>query len=318
MLDDLVKCLETLQERMVIHAESLQANEWRTRTQLIDPLLCALGWEVTDPTLVTPEFNVGGGRSRADYALLQPPDVDDRPLAVLEAKALADQLTDEHRMQMLNYANATGIEFAGLTNGDCWELYKVFERGSLDERRILDVSIANTLAHQLAVQLLLLWRPVLSGNYLAESTASLEQIVQTGSTAAHTQPPPERTRDWVPLTDYDPPLGTPPPKTIRFWDDTEQSISYWNRVIVLTAKKLYEEGILQTAHTPINLWDGEWNSIHTEPVNPDGGEFRAIQIGNPPLYVHVNLDARGCRVAAIRLLQIYSLDPSKVFLLPGE
>ncbi|MYB62835.1 MAG: hypothetical protein F4X69_15870 [Gemmatimonadetes bacterium] len=313
MLDELVKCIETLQRRMIIHAESLRANEWRTRTQLIDPLLCVLGWEVTDPAIVTPEYNVGGGRQRADYALLQPPDVDDRPLAVLESKALADQLTDEHRMQMLNYANATGIEFAGLTNGDCWELYKVFERGSLDERRILNVSIANTLVHQLAVKLLLLWRPIISGNYLAESSASLEQIVQTGNT-----PPPPPIVDWVPLTDYDPPLGTPPPKTIRFWDGTEQTISYWNRVLVLTAEKLYREGTLQVAHTPINLWEGEWNSIHTEPTTPDGGEFRARQIGNPPLYVHVNLDARGCRVGAIRLLQRYGIDPSAVYLLPRE
>ena len=62
MLDDLVKCIETLKFRMESHAASLQANEWRTRTQLIDPLLCVLGWDVSDPELVTPEHNVGPKR----------------------------------------------------------------------------------------------------------------------------------------------------------------------------------------------------------------------------------------------------------------
>lgn len=316
MLDDLVKCIEMLQKRMVFHAESLQANEWRTRTQLIDPLLCVLGWDVSDPELVTPEFNVGG-RSRADYALLQPPDVDDRPLAVFEAKALADQLTDEHRMQMLNYANATGIEFAGVTNGDCWELYKVFERGSLDERRILDVSIDNTFVHQLSVEFLLLWRPILSGNYLAETTAALDQVKHIGHGDAQ---PPDCSGDWVSLTKYDPPSGTPSPESIRFWDGKEQPIKFWNELLILTAEKLYLEGTLKTTDTPIQLWTDGWNSIHSEPMHPNGTEWRKPlkPIGDPPLYVNVNLNAKDCRDGAIRLMKNYDVDPSNVYLLPVE
>ena len=67
MLDDLVSVIETLQQRIATHRQSLQQNEIRTRTGLIDPLLTALGWDVSDPAVVTPEYSVGGGR--ADYAL---------------------------------------------------------------------------------------------------------------------------------------------------------------------------------------------------------------------------------------------------------
>ena len=34
MLDELVTCIETLKTRMEIHAASLQAIEWRTRTPI--------------------------------------------------------------------------------------------------------------------------------------------------------------------------------------------------------------------------------------------------------------------------------------------
>ena len=67
-LDDLVSVIETLQQRIRDHGESLRQNEIRTRAALIDPLLTALGWDVADPGLVMPEYDVSG--RKADYALL--------------------------------------------------------------------------------------------------------------------------------------------------------------------------------------------------------------------------------------------------------
>ena len=156
LLDDLVECIELLQERIRSHCGALRESETRTRMALIDPLLRALGWDVFDPEVVTPEYKAGGGR--ADYALLR---ANGRPAATMEAKKLGEALST-HRMQMLNYANASGIEYTGLTDGNHWELYSVFERGQLDDRRILEVSIANTAAHTCALKLLLLWRPNLA------------------------------------------------------------------------------------------------------------------------------------------------------------
>ena len=125
VLGELVGCIELLQERIRSHRDTLQENETRTRMALIDPLLRALGWDVFDPEVVTPEYKAGGGR--ADYALLR---ADGQPAATVEAKKLGETLSS-HRMQMLNYANASGIEYAGLTDGDHWELYSVFRAGSV-------------------------------------------------------------------------------------------------------------------------------------------------------------------------------------------
>ena len=111
LLDDLTGVIETLRERIQSHGDALRENETRTRMALVDPLLQALGWDVSDPAVVTPEFKVSGGW--ADYALLRP---DGPPAATVEAKKLGEPLAS-HRMQMLNYANASGIDFAALTDG---------------------------------------------------------------------------------------------------------------------------------------------------------------------------------------------------------
>ena len=208
LLDDLVACIEVLQARIRSHRASLQANETRTRMALIDPLMQALGWDVSDPALVTPEYEAGGGR--ADYALLR---ADGKPAAIIEAKHFGATL-GSHQMQMLTYAVALGIPYAGLTDGDRWELYTVFQQADLDERRILDVSIANAPAHEVALQLLVLWRPNLASG--AHPTPAGEPILTDAPPPAakpaaieETPPPGPPGAGWVALSEYNPPTHTP-------------------------------------------------------------------------------------------------------------
>ena len=61
-LDDLVSVIEAIKQRIREHGDTLRQNETRTRMALIDPLLTALGWDVADPGLVTPEYDVSGRR----------------------------------------------------------------------------------------------------------------------------------------------------------------------------------------------------------------------------------------------------------------
>ena len=84
MLDDLVAVIEIVKARIVQHKADLQANETRTRTALIDPLLRALGWDVSDPSLVTPEYALQG--KWVDYALIG----DGGPAVLVEAKKLGE------------------------------------------------------------------------------------------------------------------------------------------------------------------------------------------------------------------------------------
>ena len=114
LLDDLLTAIQTVQQRIREHGNSLSQNEYRMRISLIDPVLNALGWDVSDPKLVTPEYHVGSGR--ADYALLGE---DSKPQAFIEAKRLGQNLnSEEFQEQVFTYAWRQRLKYIGLTDGN--------------------------------------------------------------------------------------------------------------------------------------------------------------------------------------------------------
>lgn len=233
--EDLVQVIETLRERIKAHRQVLESNETRTRMALIDPLLRALGWDTEDPALVLPEYESSG---RADYALLGSTG---KPSAVIEAKKLGESLAN-HRGQMVNYANMSGIPYAGLTDGNIWEFYDVFDRKPLDERRLLDVSISNVEAYQCALKLLLLWRPNLaSGQPLQPSAPVLAESAERepppvpGPLLEPIAPPP--TEGWMALSELGDPTHTPSPSAIRFPDGQEAAVKSWKSLLEEISKR---------------------------------------------------------------------------------
>ena len=310
-LDDLVGCIEVLKERMQSYRTDLAENEIRTRVALIDPLLRALGWDVSDPTVVMPEYKIDN--KPVDYALFRP---DGKPAAALEAKKLGESL-GSHRMQMLNYANMSGIEYAGLTDGNHWELYKVFQPGRLEERRVLEVSIADAPAHASALQLLLLWRPNLSsGQPVAANTPVVEnhQLAPTPTQVEQASTSPPAASNWVALSVYDPPGGTPSPTAIRFWDGSEQPLTRWLEILTAAVEKLYTQKLLTARDVPLG-WGRQTYRVHTKPVHPTGKPFVSPKtITGTPLFVEVHLSAPDVRRQTRRLLKHYGLDPANVHL----
>lgn len=157
-LDTLVSAIETLQKRIRRDHATIGANEARTRKELIDPLLTALGWD--DSSVVTLEYLVRYGPGENDYRVadyaLHAPGRRAQPFAFIEAKRMREDLTDEHREQAFTYAdiraNATHVV---LTNGDCWEFYEAREDHF---RCILEFSIRDEPARNCAELLLPLER----------------------------------------------------------------------------------------------------------------------------------------------------------------
>ena len=310
-LDELAGCIEQLKARMRSHRTILEENETRTRAALIDPLLRALGWDVSDPAVVMAEYKVG--TKSADYALLRS---DGKAAATLEAKKLGESL-GAHWMQMLNYANASGIEYAGITDGNHWEMYDVFKRGALEDRRILDVSIAEAPAHESALKLLLLWRPNLaSGQPVTANTPMVEDDESAPAPFAVEQAstPPPAAANWTALSEYDPPSGTPSPTGIRFWDGSERSMTAWRDILINVVEKLHEQARLTVKDVP--LWPGSQRyRVHTEPVHPTGKRFEGPKaVTGTPLFVNANLSAADARRTTRRLLKHCGLDPASVHL----
>ena len=306
MLDDLVNCIELLQNRIQQHRGMLRDNEIRTRMALIDPMLCALNWDVSDPDVVIPEYNVNG--SRADYALLGP---ETRPAVTVEAKKLDADLTS-HLMQMLNYANASGISYAALTDGNHWELYDVFKQAPLETRRMLKVSIAETPAHECAIKLLLLWRSNLSSGQVP--TYPIQPIDFKYPPTSTQLPDPERPPDpnWVALPEYDLSIKLPP-KAIRFWDEQEQPIMRWNNLLRLTIKKLYLDKRLTVDNLPVKL-TSKISVVHSEPTHPTGRPFHSKKnrLDETPFFVNTDFDRTDMVKVTIMILREFQINPANV------
>ena len=322
-LDDLVSVIGTLQQRIATHRQSLQQNETRTRTALIDPLLTALGWDVSDPALVTPEYNVGNGR--ADYALNGSEAI---PAAIVEAKRLGHALSDDERMQMLNYANARGVRCAAVTDSDVWEFYEVFKQAPLEDRRLLSLRIANTPAHELALQLLLLWRPNLASGQPTTASRPLvppsAESMHTGSTASDpTSPVMEGAvpsgDGWVKLGEHKVPPKTPAPTAIRFPGGIQHPTRAWREVLTRSVEWLVSEGTLNASNLPVPAGRGKRNLVNSQPIHQDRRPFKQpYQIPGKDVFVFTQLNVPQTLDYTRQLLQHCGIDPATVHLQVAE
>ena len=333
LLDDLVGVIETLKGRIATHGPSLRENETRTRMALIDPLLQALGWDTSDPIVVTPEYSVGA--SRADYALLTSTG---NPSALVEAKKLDESLAS-HRMQMLNYANASGIPYAGLTDGNYWEVYTVFDQAPIEQRRILDVSIAKSPAHETALKLLLLWRRNLaSGQPVVASAPILVTQAELSVDQTTSQPtvspssvmlphevydvatPASGAADWKPLSSIDYKLGDSKPTGIRFLGLNSKPIKNWVDSWYEVCEWLTSIGKLSAKDCPVPSPSGKGvrvlvNTIGRHPPstrNPNGNSFAQPKQTLTGLFVETNYNPQGSINNAKYLLTRMGISPETV------
>ena len=221
MLDELVDVIETVKKRILDHRSTIENYERRTRISLIDPILCALGWDVADPSVVTIEPRVAG--NWADYALLMN---NGRTIVLfVEAKKLSDIETPIS--QVIGYATAepfqggADVRYCVSTNGDSWQLIDTRER-----KYLFRVSIVQDDPHKCALQLLGLWRPALAdGSYTTpvEPVTSTPEPIEPVSLGDLVPEPEEEVsdssrpshRDWTPLTAEFATIGSPPPTMVK-------------------------------------------------------------------------------------------------------
>ena len=334
-IDDLAGVIETLQQRIRQHGPSLRANETRTRMALLDPLLRALGWDTSDPALVTPEYRVEV--EWADYALLGP---GTQPVAVIEAKRLGS-IIDNHLEQAVGYCIQQGIAYAAVTDGSHWQLYRTFEPVPLADKLVLDVRIADLPPYQCALQMLLLWRPNLSSGQPTPARAPIlaalpemqpSPIPVSVPDRAPSEPPAAKppllpTPMPAPPANTQPPLGWTalstiawnkdmnPPSSIRFPDGSEYPIQRWRNLAVSSARWLWSNGRLTHRNLPVPA-PGRSSRyvVSTEAVHQSGQRFTTQQpIEGTPLIVEVNVGGNQAIDYARALLEHCGVNPADVF-----
>ena len=111
-------------------------NETAVRDQLINPILHALGWDVTDPDIVLPNEPGKDGKV-PDYSLMKNKQIK----LIVEGKHIGVDLRQDRVISQLgSYCHSRSIDFGLLTNGVEWLLFKTFER-NIDERIVWHIDI---------------------------------------------------------------------------------------------------------------------------------------------------------------------------------
>lgn len=115
---DRIRELGTRIPKQLPHIQTEEA----TKTSLILPFIAALGYNVFDPTEVTPELNADIGikkGEKVDYAILK----DGKPIILWECKHHTANLNHEHASQLYRYFSVTDVRFSVLTNGIVFWFY---------------------------------------------------------------------------------------------------------------------------------------------------------------------------------------------------
>ena len=122
---DLIDRLRELSVRIPKQLEHIQTEE-ATKNALVMPFIAALGYNVFDPTEVTPELNADVGikkGEKVDYAILR----EGKPIILFECKHHAADLSKTHASQLYRYFSVTAARFGVLTNGLSYWFYTDLE-----------------------------------------------------------------------------------------------------------------------------------------------------------------------------------------------
>lgn len=111
-------------------AQRRALNESATRSDFIDPLFTALGWNMRDNSEVAREASAGR-RKRVDYAFR----LRGVTRFLLEAKALGEGLEGDHIQQALDYAWNLGVDWVVLCNFSETRLYFASHSGRRERMR---------------------------------------------------------------------------------------------------------------------------------------------------------------------------------------
>jgi len=150
-MKEIKNILKELSDRIREYKNDYISNEQAVRTQLIEPILNALGWITSNPRFVRPNAPNEDGKI-PDYTLLK----HGKTILIVEAKNLNIDLQDKKIIDQLAnycYSSQQGIDFGVLTNGVNWLLFKTFEKNPKD-RIIWQVDIENDKLENVAQNLL--------------------------------------------------------------------------------------------------------------------------------------------------------------------
>lgn len=137
---DFIDHLRALAARIESNKDLIQTEE-ATKTAMIMPFIQLLGYNVFDPTEVTPELVADVGTKKGekvDYAILK----DGKPIILFECKKCGGDLSNNHASQLFRYFHVTEARFGVLTNGLTYRFFTDLDQpNKMDEKPFLEFNM---------------------------------------------------------------------------------------------------------------------------------------------------------------------------------
>lgn len=118
-----------------LYGKVTELDESGTRLMVNSFLTDVLGFTPIEE--VKTEYMIRG--TYADYVI----QIKDVRQFLVEVKALSFALSDKHLRQAINYGANEGIEWALLTNGKCFDFYKILFNKPIESRKIFSLDLSN-------------------------------------------------------------------------------------------------------------------------------------------------------------------------------
>ena len=137
---DLIDQLKVLSSKASKQMDLIKTEE-ATKNAFVMPFISALGYNVFDPTEVTPELTADIGtkkKEKVDYAILK----EGEPIILFECKWCGSDLNEENFSQLYRYFNVTKARFGVLTNGILYRFYSdLDEPNKMDTKPFLEINL---------------------------------------------------------------------------------------------------------------------------------------------------------------------------------
>lgn len=125
------------------------STEEATKNAFIMPFIQALGYDVFNPSEVTPELVADIGLKKGekiDYAILR----DEKPIVLIECKWHGMPLNVNNASQLFRYFHTTTAKFSILTNGVEYRFYTdLVEKNKMDDKPFFVFDITNITDNQI-------------------------------------------------------------------------------------------------------------------------------------------------------------------------
>jgi len=137
---DFIDKIRELSTKIPKQLDNIQTEE-ATKHAMIMPFIAALGYDVFDPTEVTPELSADVGvkkGEKVDYAIFS----NGKPILLFECKHHATDLSKVHASQLYRYFSVTEARFGVLTNGLVYWFYTDLEAANkMDEKPFFEFNM---------------------------------------------------------------------------------------------------------------------------------------------------------------------------------